>query len=256
MYADSNWNEMSRNYAALVSRLDSQVGLIMEAIQELELADNTILIFCSDNGGEYREVPEDWAEWTTTFESNKPLRGGKADFYEGGIRIPFILRWPGMTEPGRESSQPLYFPDILPTFAEIAGAPIPDECDGISMLDILTDERPELEERFLYWEFEHRGFHQAVRHGDWVMLRYLQKQQRVYGQAGADERRRSKIYPFYELYNLKEDIAQEHNLIEEQPEIANILLEYLRTARRDSPYYPLTDWEQASLDTLNLTRFR
>lgn len=256
IYADSSWNDMTKNYAALVSRLDAHVGMIMDALEELELEENTLLIFCSDNGGEYREVPEDWAEWTRTFQSNKPLKGGKADFYEGGIRIPFIARWPGVIEPGRENSQPAYFADMLPTFADMAGAAVPDTCDGISLLDILTGEKETLDKRFLYWEFEHRGFHQAVRYGDWVMLRYLQRQQRIYGQEGPDDRRRSVKYPFYELYNLADDISQENNIIEEYPEVANEMLDYLKSARWDNPFYPLTDAEQASLDTLNRTVFR
>lgn len=256
IYADSSWNDMSKNYASLVNRLDSHVGMVMEALEELELKENTILIFCSDNGGEYREVPEDWAEWTRTFRSNHPLKGGKADFYEGGIRIPFIARWPGVVQPGRESNQSLYFTDIMPTFAEIAGTGIDYPHDGISMVDILTGTREKLNERFMYWEFEHRGFHQAVRWGDWVMLRYLQRQQRIYGQEGPDDRRRSARYPFYELYNLADDLSQENNVIEEYPEVANEMLEYLKSARLDNPYYPLTEAEQASLDTLNMTVFQ
>jgi arylsulfatase A-like enzyme len=256
IYADSSWNEMSKNYAALVSRLDVHVGMVLDALKELGLEENTILVFCSDNGGEYRESPEDWAEWTMTFRNNWPLRGGKADFYEGGIRIPFIARWPGVIEPGRENSQPAYFADMLPTFSDLAGAPLPDTCDGISLLDILTGEKEMLDERFLYWEFDHRGFHQAVRWGDWVMLRYLQRQQRIYGQEGPDDRRRSERYPFFELYNLAEDLSQENNVIEDYPEVANEMLDYLRSARWDNPYYPLTQAEQASLDTSNMTVFR
>ena len=254
-YADSSWNEMSKNYAALVTRLDSHVGMVMKALDELELTENTILIFCSDNGGEYREVPEEWAEWTHTFRSNEPLRGGKADFYEGGIRVPFILRWPGVAEPGRVSGQPFYFADFMPTMAELAGVTVPDPCDGISMLDIISGKRESLGDRFMYWEFEHRGFHQAVRYGDWVMLRWTQRQQRVYGQEGPDDRRRSSRYPLYELYNLAGDISQEHNVIEEYPEIAAAILDYMKGARTDSPYYPLTAAERASLDTLDRQLF-
>lgn len=255
-YADSSWNNMTRNYAALVTRLDSHVGMLMDAMEELGLDQNTILVFCSDNGGEYRETPEDWAEWTRIIASNQPLKGGKADFYEGGIRVPFIIRWPGVIEAGRENSYPLYFPDVLPTFAEIAGATVPGACDGQSMLDILTGKEESPGQRFLYWEFEHRGFHQAVRYGDWVMLRYLQKQQRIYGQSGPDDRRRSSIHPFYELYNLSEDLSQEHNLIDSNPEIANEMLAFLKNARWDNPYYPLTDSEKISLDSLDRVEFR
>jgi arylsulfatase A-like enzyme len=256
IYADSAWNEMSRNYAALVSRMDGQVGMVMNTLKELGLEENTILIFCSDNGGEYREVPEDWAEWTRTFESNKPLKGGKADFYEGGIRIPFILRWPGITDPAEVCSQPLYFADILPTFADIAGLPVPERSDGISMRKILTGETEKLGDRFMYWEFEHWGFHQAVRWKNWVMLRWTGKQQRIYGQETDDNLRISTRYPFYELYNLSDDISQDSNLIELHPEVAAVMLDYLRTARTDSPYFPLTERERNSLDCIDMTLFR
>jgi arylsulfatase A-like enzyme len=256
IYRDSTWNDWTRNYAALVSRLDSHAGMVMKALEELGLAKNTLLVFCSDNGGEYREYPGDWAEWTRVLQSNYPLRGGKADFYEGGIRIPFIVRWPGVVEAGRENTQPLYFADIMPTFAELAGESCPPECDGVSMLDILTGKKDTLGKRFLYWEFEYKGFHQAVRWGDWVLIRYLQRQQRIYGQEGPGDRRRSVRYPLYELYNLADDLGQEHNVIEDYPEVARTMLEYLRTAREDTPYYPLTEAEQTSMDSLNRTIFR
>ncbi|HDR67509.1 MAG TPA: sulfatase, partial [Bacteroidaceae bacterium] len=149
-YKNEPWNDMSKNYAALVTRLDHHVGMIMDALQKSGMEDNTILFFCSDNGGEYREYPEDWAEWTRTFQSNKPLRGGKADIYEGGIRVPMIARWPGNTEPGSTSSQPLYFPDIMTTFLDIAESRIPEWCDGISMIEILTGEKERLDDRFMY----------------------------------------------------------------------------------------------------------
>ena len=256
IYADSAWNDMSRNYAALVSRMDTHVGLVMKALKELDLEENTILIFCSDNGGEYREIPEDWAEWTKIFVSNKPLKGGKADFYEGGIRIPFILRWPGITDPARICNQPLYFADVMPTFADIAGLPVPKWSDGISMRKVLTGETEKLEDRFMYWEFEHRGFHQAVRWKNWVMLRWTGKQQRIYGQESDSDVRRSTMYPFYELYNLSSDISQDDNVIELHPEVAAVMNEYLNKAHTDSPYFPLTERERNSLDSLNITWFR
>jgi arylsulfatase A-like enzyme len=256
IYRDEPWNEMSRNYAALVSRLDRHVGMIMEALRETGLEDSTLVFFCSDNGGEYREYPEDWAEWTLTFRSNEPLRGGKADIYEGGIRVPMIVRWPGHTEPGSVSSQPLYFADAMPTFLEIAGTRVPEWCDGVSMTDILTGKKDALDDRFMYWEFEHRGFHQAVRWKDWVLLRYTIPKKRIYGQQAMDNRRRSERYPGYELYNLAQDPGQEHNVIGDYPAVASAMVKYMSTARTDSEYYPLTPEEQQNLDAMNRTRFR
>ncbi len=256
IYADSSWNDMSKNYAALVTRLDTHVGQVLSALKNLGLHNRTIVFFCSDNGGEYQEKPEDWAEWTITFQSNKPFRGGKADFYEGGIRIPMIVRWPAVVKPGRQSDYPLYFADIMPTLADIAGVKAPSRTDGISMLKILTGEQNRLPDRFMYWEFEHRGFHQAVRWKNWKMLRWTQKQPRVYGQKEDNDERRSIKYPLYELYNLDEDIYEANNLIDQYPEVASILHQYLVSARDDSPYYPLTDREQKSIDTLNMTVFK
>jgi arylsulfatase A-like enzyme len=256
VYAEKTWNEMTKNYAALVTRMDQHVGQIINALRDLGLEENTIVVFCSDNGGEYRETPEDWAEWTRTFQSNKPFKGGKADFYEGGIRVPMIIKWPRKIEPGRISSQPLYFADIMPTLAEITGVKTPVHSDGVSMLKILSGEKEKLEARFMYWEFEHRGFHQAVRWKNWVLLRWTHAQQRVYGEPGINDERQSAKYPFYELYNLDDDISQNHNVIEQYPDVAATMLDYLKTARDDSPYYPLTKWEKQSLDTLNLTVFK
>jgi hypothetical protein len=108
----------------------------------------------------------------------------------------------------------------------------------------------------MYWEFEHRGFHQAVRWKNWVLLRWTHAQQRVYGEPGINDERRSAKYPFYELYNLDDDISQNHNVIEQYPDVAATMLDYLKTARDDSPYYSLTEWEKQSLDTLNLTVFK
>ena len=256
IYADKPWNEMTKNYAALVTRMDQHVGQILTALKEFGLEENTIVFFCSDNGGEYREVPEDWAEWTRTFQSNYPCKGGKADFYEGGIRVPMIVRWPEKIKPGRISHQPLYFADIMPTLAELTGVNTPVKTDGVSMLKILAGEKEKLDDRFMYWEFEHRGFHQAVRWKNWVLLRWTHRQQRIYGEPGINDDRRSTKNPFYELYNLDEDISQNHNVIEQYPDVASAMLDFLKTAREDSPYYPLTDWEQQSLDTLNLTTFK
>jgi arylsulfatase A-like enzyme len=256
IYTDKPWNEITKNYAALVTRIDQHVGQVMKALKDLGLEDNTIVVFCSDNGGEYRETPEDWAEWTRTFQSNMPFKGGKADFYEGGIRVPMIIKWPGIIEKGKISNQPLYFADIMPTLAEIAGVKTPDRTDGVSMVKLLIGEKEKLDDRFIYWEFEHRGFHQAVRWNNWVMLRWTHRQQRIYGEPGINDDRVSKEYPLYELYNLDADISEDNNVIEQYPEVAATILNFLKTASDDSPYYPLTDWEKQSLDTLNLTVFK
>lgn len=245
IYADKDWNEMSKNYAAMVSSVDDQVGKVMQALKAEGLDEHTMVIFCSDNGGEYREYPDDWAAWTQLFQSNKPLRGGKADMYEGGIRVPAIIRWPEKIEAGIVNEQPWYFPDFMPTLANIAGVQPPEAIDGIDMMPILSGKKAYPEDRYLYWEFDHEGFMQALRWKDWKLIRWTHDNKRIFGQEERSEERRSSKYPSLELYNLATDISETNNVVEEHPEVVEKMVRMMGEARTDSPNWPLTEAEKA-----------
>jgi len=131
-YTDRDWPQISKNYAAMITLMDRDVGRIVQKIRELGIDENTIIFFTSDNGPYAGSVHD-----VEFFDSNGPLRGVKRDVYEGGIRVPFIVRWPGKIQAGAVNDQILAFWDILPTLAELTGLPVPKGIDGISMLPAL-----------------------------------------------------------------------------------------------------------------------
>ena len=141
-------------FAAMVSHMDNHVGQILDLLEELNLADNTIVFFTSDNGGQLRGGPD-----LEFFKGNGILRSGKSSLYEGGIRVPMIVRWPGHIEANSTSDFPWYFPDVLPTLSEIGGIrkPLPSDIDGLSVLPTLIGEgeadAAQAERAHLYWEF-------------------------------------------------------------------------------------------------------
>lgn len=214
-YRDRDWPQMSKNHAAMITRMDSDVGKIFELLKELNIDDNTIVFFTSDNGP-HREGGAD----PDFFNSNGPLRGIKRDLYDGGIRVPMIARWPGKIEAGSVSDQVWAFWDFLPTAAELAGATVPGQIDGISMVNALMG-APQRSHEFLYWEFHERGFNQAVRMGDWKAIR------------------KQTIQNPIELYNVKNDIGEQNNLADSEPEVLAKVRDYLASARTDSEHYPI-----------------
>jgi len=216
-YADKDWPQPQKNHAAMISQLDADVGQVLEKLRARGLAENTLVIFSSDNGT-HREggaEPE-------FFESSGPLRGIKRDLYEGGIRVPTIAWWPGVIAPSVDSTVWAFW-DLLPTFAELAGAPIPSGLDGVSIAPLLRDGRKPFSERPpLYWEFHERGFSQALRDGDWKLV-----------QVDRDKAP--------ELYNLAEDLAEKKDLAEVHPEIVAELLPLFSSLRTESPHWPVVE---------------
>lgn len=190
-------------HAAMVTRLDRDVGRILDRIRELGLAEDTLVLFTSDNGP-HAEGGAD----PGYFESNGPLRGIKRDLYEGGIRVPMIAWGPGYVPSGRVSDHPWAMWDIFPTLAAFAGAEVPP-VDGLSMQGLLSDAGPVPAHRALYWE--HRNnmepkYSQAVRQGDWKLLRVWTPEGRV-----------------TELYDLSRDIGEYRDLSERYPDVAQRL---------------------------------
>lgn len=199
-------------FAAMVTRLDRHVGQVLESLKRAGVDRETIVLFTSDNGP-HREGGAD----PDFFDSNGVFRGIKRDLYEGGIRVPMIVRWPGRIRPGRISDHPWAHWDILPTAAAAAGAKIPEGLDGQSVLPLLQGRRPGSTST-LYWEFFERGFDQALRVGEWKALRR--------GVGGP-----------VELYHLKTDPGEATNLAGRNPRMLRRLSDLLNTARTESPIW-------------------
>jgi arylsulfatase A-like enzyme len=208
-----DWPDQEKAKAAMITRMDRDVGRLMASLKKLGIDDNTLVFFTSDNGP-HREGGAD----PDFFDSNGPLRGIKRDLYEGGIRVPMIARWPKRIKAGAKSDQVWAHWDLLPTLAEIAGVKPPANIDGISMLNALLGRRQRNHE-FLYWEFHERGFAQAVRTGDWKAVR------------------KSPDSPL-ELYNLKNDLGEQNDVAVKHPEVVKKIEDYLKTARAESELWP------------------
>jgi arylsulfatase A-like enzyme len=213
-YAGEDWPEAEKGKAAMITRMDRDIGRLLDKLQQRGIDSNTLVIFTSDNGP-HKEGGVDPA----FFDSNGPLRGIKRDLYEGGIRVPMIARWPGRIEPGIESDHISAFWDILPTFAEIAGVEPPENIDGISLLPTLVG-RAQREHEYLYWEFHERGPRQAVRMGKWKAVRM------------APER------PI-ELYDLDADIGEKNDIADRHPDVVARVRDVLRTAHTNDKKWPI-----------------
>lgn len=209
---EAGWTDKMKTEAAMITRLDSDVGRVMALLAELKLDDNTLVFFCSDNGAVYRDE---------LFTHSGELRGFKRDVYEGGLRSPSVVRWPGHVAAGAVSKQIWAFWDFLPTMAELTGQPIPAGIDGISVLPAIIEGKP-VAHPPLYFEFHERGFDQAVRMGDWKAVRHGTKKT-------------------IELYNLSNDPSEQHDVAAEQPEVVDRIEAFLRTARVDSADWPIDE---------------
>ena len=216
IYRDKGWPEPEKGKAAMISRLDRDIGRILAQLKASGIDEQTLVIFSSDNGP-HKEggVKPDF------FNSNGPLKGIKRDLYEGGIRVPMIARWPGRIKAGRRCEHISAFWDILPTFAELAGAPVPEGIDGISMVPALLG-KPQNQHEFLYWEFHEGSSKQAVRMGDWKAVRLAPSRP-------------------LELYDLKSDIGEQNNIADAHPDMIARVQKILDGIRTDADLWPLKD---------------
>lgn len=205
-------------FAAMVYRLDIYVGQVVSKLKELGLYDNTLIVFCSDNGP-HKEGGAD----PDFFNGNGIYRGYKRDLYEGGIRVPFIAVWPGKVASGKESNLMFSFWDVMPTFAEILKVKAP-ATDGISILPTLTGKGKQSQHKNLYFEFQEGGGKQAVRQGDWKLIRLQVKK-------GDNST--------YELYNLSADPSEIHNVASEHPEKIKELKGIMMASHMEDPNWPL-----------------
>ncbi len=180
-------------YAAMIESVDEALARVLAVLDELDLSSRTVIIFTSDNGG------------LSGVTNNAPLRAGKGSPYEGGIRVPLIVRWPGVVVPGATCPVPVTSMDFLPTFAQIAGAPLPGgiDLDGESLMPLLEG-KPSLHRESIFWHFPHyrQGKivpYSIVRKGDWKLIKHYEGK------------------PF-ELFNLKEDISEKNELSAKMPD--------------------------------------
>jgi len=201
-------------FAGMITRMDRDVGQIVELLRARGLDRRTLVIFTSDNGP-HQEGGAD----PEFFKSSGGLRGIKRDLYEGGIRVPMIASWPGNIAPGSTTMFAAAHWDWFPTFAELAGATPPTGLDGTSLVRTLQG-KPQPAHEFMYWEFHERGFQQAVRMGNWKAVR-LAKDQPL------------------ELYNLADDPTEFTNVSAKHPDVVARIETYLKTARTDSPNWPV-----------------
>ncbi len=213
-YSNENWDEKSKKYAAMVHMLDKDVGRIVALVDELNLRENTLIIFTSDNGGH--------SNIWKGFDTNGPLRGYKRDLTEGGIRVPFIARWPGKVPVGKTSDEIIAFQDMMPTFAELSGGIAPANTDGISVVEALAGGKLKKGHEYLYWDYGHcrDRYDQAIRMGNWKGIRL--------GQGG-------KI----QLYDLNKDIGEENDIADKNPLIAEKINRIMVEAFIPNDKYPI-----------------
>ena len=202
-------------FAAMVTRMDEGVGRVLEALRARGLDRSTIVLFTSDNGphAEGGADPE-------FFDSNGPLRGMKRDLYEGGIRVPMLVRWPGRVPAARESDAIWAHWDLFPTLVALADAPVPAGLDGVSMRDTLLGTGPTRPAtRTLYWEFHERGYQRAARRGKWKA---------VWPDPGRP----------LELYDLATDIGETRDVAAQHPDVVKEFVTYFATTRTPSERWP------------------
>jgi uncharacterized sulfatase len=219
IYVQYDWPNPDKGQAAMITRMDADVGRILDLLKELGIAERTLVLFSSDNGP-HREGGQNFER----FRPAGPLRGLKRDLYEGGIRVPLIAWWPGTIPPGTASDHVGYFGDFFATAAELVGVPVPEGLDSISFLPTLLGKSQEQKQhRYLYWEFYERGSSQAVRAGKWKAVR------------------KPMIHGRTELYDLEADLAESTDLAEQFPEVVVQMEAFMKEA-----HVPSDRWQVPS----------
>ncbi|WP_437204647.1 arylsulfatase [Planctomicrobium sp. SH664] len=209
-YADKDWPPPPKGTAAMISRLDTDVGELLKKLQQYQLEQETIVFFTSDNGP-HREGGND----PEFFRSSGGLKGIKRSMHDGGIRVPLIVRWPGKISPGSVTDQVAYHGDLLATLCEICQIPQPPNLDSISYAPTLLGQPTRQQQhKFLYWEFYERGFQQAVRSGNWKFIL----------QDGEGR-----------LYDLQQDPHEENNVARQHPGTVKQLSEFAASAHVPDP---------------------
>lgn len=213
-YSDEAWEMDEKVHAAMVTRMDRDIGKLFARLKQHGIDEETIVFFCSDNGAAKR--------WEGRFDSSGALRGRKRDMYEGGIRTPMIVRWPGKVPANQTSDAVWSFTDVMATLAELANTSAPAYTDGLSVVPALLGGNELYKDRMIYWEFHERGFQQAVRWRDWKAVRLAQGEP-------------------LELYDLSWDIAETTDVADRHPDVVAEIEGFLRVARTESRNWPLED---------------
>lgn len=217
LYANRGWPEVERTHAAKITLLDKQIGRLLDKLEEMGELENTLVLFTSDNGPHHEGHDHEF------FNSNRELRGFKRDLYEGGVRVPCIAYWKGRTEAGTVSGHVGSGQDFMPTIAEAAGVPVPEQSNGISFLPVLKGGKQEVHHH-LSWEFRNPGagetsFRQSVRIDSLKGVRY-------------------NIKKPLELYHLGSDISETKDVADQYPELVEQMNIIFREERTENSYYP------------------
>ena len=208
-YKQKNWPQQIKNYAAMITRADRTVGKILSLLDQLQLDDNTIVFYTSDNGPN--------KPMRKPLGSGGPFRGTKRQLYEGGLRAAMVARWPGKIASAQTSDFVWDMRDVFPTLCDLAGAATPKNLDGISVLPTLLG-KPQQQREHLYWEIHH-PFHQAVRMGNWKGLRFGTKKP-------------------IKLYDLSVDQAEANNIATKHADVVKRIAAIMDASHTPSRYYP------------------
>ncbi len=223
-YADKEWSNPDKGQAAMISRMDKDVGRILDLLKELGVENDTVVMFSSDNGPH-----DEGGHNTERFNPAGPLRGMKRDLYEGGVRVPLIVRWPGTTPAGTTSNHVGYFGDLMATTADLSGQQCPSKLDSISFVPTITG-KPDSQKQhdFLYWEFYQRGGRQAVRSGNWKAVRMPWGSGRT------------------ELFDLSKDVGEKNDVSAEHPDRVAAMQKMMEQAHTPHPNWQVSGQKPAT----------
>jgi arylsulfatase A-like enzyme len=220
VYTNRDWPRAEKGFAANIRIIDDIVGNVLLKLREAGVAEDTVVMFSSDNGSCHGSGHD-----YQFFRSSGSLRGYKRDLYEGGIRVPFLARWPGRIAAGATSNHISAMWDMLPTFCDLAGAEIPGGIDGISMAPALLGKGAQQQHEHLYWEFAEQGGKQAVRAGKWKAVRL-------------NTRKLGETAPI-ELYDLQKDPGETRDVAGAFPDVRDRMVRLLRESRTPHPVVKL-----------------
>jgi uncharacterized sulfatase len=217
VYADKSWPDVQKGQAAMITRMDEGIGELLAQLKQLGLDENTVVMFSSDNGPHREGGPLQNPDF---FAASGPLKGIKRSLTDGGIRVPFLVRWPGKIKAGAVSDHVGYFGDMLATFAELSGVPAPKPHNSVSLLPELTGRGTQAKHDYLYWEFFERGFSQAVLLGNqWKGIRLVKRDAPL------------------QLFDLVADLGETTDVAAKHPEVVARITEIMRTGRTDNEFW-------------------
>ena len=209
IYANREWSDQDKGQAAMITRMDADIGRLIDLLQELGIDKNTLIMFSSDNGphNEAGHSPK-------TFQPSGELKGMKRSLTEGGIRVPMLARWPEKIAAGTVSNFVGSFQDVLPTLKELSGSSTKADTTGVSFVPTLLGKGQQSQHEYLYWEFYEQGSRQSVRFGDWTAIREPMFDGEV------------------KLFNLSNDLAQSNNVASDNPEVVARAIGFMEQAHQ------------------------